>query len=265
MHEVKGVGKMATVSFEYFMEEIHYKSVGQRQLKMYVFSPPTMEQDRPAILFFHGGSFAKTGGSVSQFQHHAKYFSEHGFVAICVDCRNGSDLDFSPKHAITDAKDAFKWVKTHATQLHINADKIVMCGASSGGYTVLCSVMIDSCNDEPNSECPRALVIFNAGVNGVEITNRLFPKLNDLAISELSPLHHVRAELPPMIWFVGTSDLIYDDNKKFHQMWTDKGNTCEFVDYEGMDHGFFNYGLHDNVPYMDSLQRMHKFLVSVLK
>lgn len=79
------------------------------------------------------------------------------------------------------------------------------------------------------------------------------------------PLHHVRAGLPPMIWFVGTSDLIYDDNKRFCQLWAENGNECEFVDYEGMEHGFFNYGRHDNIPYYDTLKRMHNFMDSILQ
>jgi acetyl esterase len=255
---------MANVSFEYPVEEIVYKTVDERQLKLYAFKPHTPETDRPAILFFHGGSFASTGGSVSQFQHHAKYFSEHGFVTLCVDCRNGSDLNFSPMDAITDARDAYNWVKAYGRQLHVDPDRIILCGASSGGYTVLCSMMIEAYTGGINSEQPCALVIFNAGVDGVEITNRLFPHFNDQAVARLSPLHHVRAGLPPMLWFVGTSDVIYDDNKRFYELWTSSGNTCEFVDFEGLEHGFFNYGRHDNVPYYDTLKRMHNFLESIL-
>lgn len=255
---------MTNASFEFPVEEIVYKTVDERQLKLYLFKPQTPGTEMPAILFFNGGSFARTGGSVAQFQHHAKYFSDHGFAALCVDCRNGGDLNFSPMHAISDARDAYIWVKEHGRQLHVDPDHIVMCGASSGGYTVLCAIMIEGCINIFNAEQPRALVIFNAGVDGVEITNRLFPHLNDQAATRLSPLHHVRAGLPPMIWFVGTSDLIYDDNKRFYELWVSSGNACLFVNYEGLEHGFFNYGRHANVSYYDTLERMHRFLDSIL-
>lgn len=250
--------------FEFPVQELEYKIAGERHLKLYIFNSGSVVPNRPAILFFHGGSFAKTGGSISQFQHHAKYFANQGFVTMCVDCRNGSEPEFSPKQAISDARDAFAWVLTHATDLGICATRIVMCGASSGGYTVLCSVMIEEYHGESSPLLPSALVIFNAGVDGVEITNRLFPHLNDQALATLSPLHHVKTELPPMMWFVGTSDAIYDDNKRFCELCKDTGTVCEFVEYDGMDHGFFNYGRHENVPYIDSLHRMKNFLMREL-
>lgn len=214
---------------------------------------------RPAILFFHGGSFAKTGGSVAQFQYHAQHFAALGYVCLCVECRNGADPEFSPVHAISDARDAFAWVVTHAEDLGLDAGRIAMCGASSGGYTVLCSVMLASPLLAAIAPWPRALVIFNAGVNGVEITNRLFPQLADQGV-DLSPLHCVEAGMPPLLGSVGTADTIYDDNKRFCTLWQEHGNACEFIEYEDMEHGFFNFGRHNNVPYNDSIQRMTSFL-----
>ena len=39
------------------------------------------------------------------------------------------------------------------------------------------------------------------------------------------------------------------------------GNDCTLVGYEGMPHGFFNYGRGDNVAFIDTLVRLDAFLV----
>ncbi|WP_235885410.1 alpha/beta hydrolase [Paenibacillus cymbidii] len=166
--------------------------IGERKLTRYVFEPEIPGANRTAILFFNGGTFKKGPLTPAQFQQQARYFSMQGIVAICVDYRNGHDDGFVPMQAISDAKSAVHWVRSHAALLGVNPNRIVMCGASAGGYTAVSSIMFKGLNDDESTDCtPNALVIFAAGMDGVDIMGRLFPELLEQA-TELSPMHNIK-------------------------------------------------------------------------
>lgn len=135
-----------------------------------------------------------------------------------------------------------------------------MCGASAGGYTAVSALMFDDINDDQAVDYhPNALIVLAAGMDGVDIMGRLFPELQDLAL-RLSPIHHCKQCLPPTLWMCGTSDELYPQNKRFAALMQEEGNDIAFVTYEGMGHGFFNYGWHDNKPYNETTLRMEAFL-----
>lgn len=253
-------------SFDFVVEETDYKKLEGRDLKLFIFNPLNLTQDRTAILFFHGGSYVKSDRTPLNFQHHAELYASKGIVSICVDYRTANDTEnFSPLHAISDAKSSIQWVRQHHKELGVNPNKIIMCGASSGGFTVLCSILsrevieleVDKTNNIPN-----ALIMFNPGVNGVEVLNRLFPTLSDKA-EKVSPIHNIVRGLPPMIWFIGTGDIIYESNIEFYKKWLECGNRCTFHTYEGMPHGFFNYGAFENRPFKETNEEVEKFLKSL--
>lgn len=254
------------IHFDFPVTERIYKVIGERKLKLYIFEPVKSEKSNPAILFFYGGSFTKGSNTAAKFQHQARYFASKGLVAICVDYRNAYDDTFSPIQAISDAKSAVRWVRKNCIDIGVDPDKVVMCGASSGGYTVVSSIMLEPISDEKNndtlSNIPNALVIFAAGMNGVDIMDRMFPELREVAI-QLSPMHHIKKCLPPTIWFCGTADLLYESNKQFCEAMVEAGNEILFIPYKGMEHGFFNYGLNENYPYHDTIHRTEEFLQSL--
>lgn len=252
---------MRTIEFGYPMTRQTYKSTGHRDLSLYVFNPEKQGADRPAILFFNGGSFGKGPLTPAQFQHQAKYFSSIGLVAICVDYRNGYDEGFTPIQAICDVKSAVRWVRDHDAELGVDPEKIIVCGASAGGYIAVSSHMFPEIDDENNETDHRAnaLIVFSAVMDGVDIMTRRYPKLLDIAES-LSPLHHIKPCLPPTLWMSGTADEDYEQNKEFAARMNEAGNDIRFLTYEGMEHGFFNYGRHENVYFEKTKQEMRRYL-----
>lgn len=255
---------MRILKFDFPTTEKTYKEIGERQLKLYLFEPDTSNKNRPVILFFNGGSFNKGPLSPTQFQQQANYFCSKGIVAICVDYRNGHDDGFSPVQAICDAKSSVRWVRNHSDDLGVDPNKIVVCGASAGGYTAVSAIMFEHLDDEMDTTdpIPNALVVFGAGMDGVDIMERLFPDLIEKA-TELSPIHNIKKCLPPTLWLCGEADLLYEQNKKFIKLMADEGNDISFVTYEGMEHGFQNYGRHDNKPYYATTLRIEDFLRSL--
>ncbi|SES25474.1 Acetyl esterase/lipase [Gracilibacillus ureilyticus] len=250
--------------FDFPVTEKVYKTV-HRDLKLYIFEPDKDKHDRPAILFFNGGSFLKNPKTPDQFQHQAAYLASKGMVSICVDYRNGSDERFLPTQAIADVKSAVRWVRKNATELGIDQSKIVICGSSAGGYITVSSIMFDELNDDPDysnqnkDHIPSYAIIFAAGMDGVDIMRRRYPELLGRA-EELSPILHVPKKFPQTLWICGTGDDLYDQNSDFIQRMNNAGNKIRLKTYEGMEHGFFNYGKHNNKYYQLTLEEMDRYL-----
>ncbi|WP_342587513.1 alpha/beta hydrolase [Halalkalibacter urbisdiaboli] len=163
-------------------------------------------------------------------------------------------------------KSAVRWVRENSDDLGVDPQKIVVCGSSAGGYISVSSIMFENINDDsdnPNTEhIPNALVVFGAGMDGVDIMSRRYPELLERAV-ELSPLHNIKKCLPPTLWMCGTTDEFYEQNKNFAKLMVDKGNEINFITYEGMEHGFFHYGRHENRCFHDTIHRIEDFLKSL--
>lgn len=229
---------------------------------LYIFEPEFQADKRAAILFLNGGSFHKGPQSPLQFQHQAKYFSTLGITAICVDYRNGYDEGFTPLQAICDVKSAVRWIRNHEDLLHIDGQKIIVCGASAGGYLAVASIMFENINDDDSEltdSIPNACIIFAAMMDGIDIMRRRCPELLDIA-EDISPLHHVKQCLPKMLWISGTADEDYHQNKAFINQMNHAGNEITLKTYEDMEHGFFNYGRHENKYFHETKKDMEHFL-----
>lgn len=182
-------------------------------------------------------------------------------VAICVDYRNGSDVAFLPTQSINDVRSAVKYVRRNSADLGINPNKIVVCGSSAGGYITVSSIMLRYQNDEKRSKetIPNYLIVLAADMDGVDIMRRRYPQLLDRA-KELSPIHHVKKCLPPTLWISGTGDDLYEQNKDFIRRMNLVGNDITLKTYEGMEHGFFNFGRHENKYYHLTKLEIESFL-----
>jgi len=251
--------------FVYPVKEAVYKEIGGRKLRFFVFEPDAGGANRPAVLFFIGGTFTPNPNTPAEFQHHAHYLASKGYVAICVECRTGQDEGFTPVQSIRDARSAVRWLRAHASALGVDPNRVAVCASSSGGYTAVSAIMFDHLNDEGDdlsvSPVPDALVVFAAGMDAVDIAERLFPELLPGA-RDISPFHHVKKCLPPALWMIGTADPLYAQNRDFVERMTAAGNDIAWVEYEGMEHGFFRHGRHGNRPLEETRERIAEFLKS---
>jgi acetyl esterase/lipase len=85
---------------------------------------------RPGLLFLHGGGMI-IGDRFTGVEEVLDWVEEHGMVGISVDYR------LAPEHPdpapTEDAYAALVWVGTHAAELGIAPDRIVLAGSSAGG------------------------------------------------------------------------------------------------------------------------------------
>ena len=242
-----------------------YKKVDTVSLALDIYYPPSMEAGKkyPAMIYFFGGGW--NGGSTTQFEPHAKYFSERGLICVLADYRVKSRQKTSPFESLKDAKSAIRYLREHADRLKIDENQIIVAGGSAGGHLAAATAIIDK-YDEPTEDSsisskPQALVLFNPVIdNGPGGYG--FERIGD-QYKDFSPLHNIEKGAPPTILFLGTEDsLIPVETVQYYKIVMEKvGSRCDIHLYEGQKHGFFN--LRNIEFYNKTVFEADKFLTSL--
>ncbi len=232
-------------SFVFSQQRILYKQIDTAKLFMEVYYPDSINaaKNYPAMVFYFGGGW--NGGDINQFAPHAKYFSKRGIVCILVDYRVRDRQKTTPFESLKDAKTSIRFIREHAGQFHIDTSRIVAAGGSAGGHLAAATALIDDYNEKSEnlsvSAIPNALVLFNPVIdNGPGGYG--FERIGE-AYKNFSPLHNIKAGMPPTILFLGTNDdLIPVETAKYFQKAMEKVKSKSVLHlYEGQRHGFFNY------------------------
>jgi len=234
----------------YTQQKILYKQIGDTKLYMEIYQPESMDSAKkyPVIVFYFGGGW--NSGSISQFEPHAKYFTQRGIVCVLVDYRVRDRQQTTPFEALKDAKTSIRFLREQSAKFQIDTAKIVAAGGSAGGQLAAATALIEDYNeysDNKSISCvPNALVLYNPvldnGPGGYG-----YNKIGE-AYKNFSPLHNIREGMPPTIIFLGSNDqLIPVETAKYFQKAMEKVKSqCVLKLYDGQGHGFFNY---KNVEY----------------
>jgi acetyl esterase/lipase len=254
-----------------------YKTVGDVALKLFIYTPPGHQATdrRPAIVFFFGGGW--TSGSPTQFQHQCAYLASRGLVAITADYRVASRHQVKAVDCVRDAKSAIRWVRANAARLGVDPARIAAGGGSAGGHLAACTGTVrdldEPAEDAKVSSVPNALVLFNPALVLAPLDGQTHERLRALLDSDrcgiepvrISPVHHVRTGVPPTIVFHGQADTTvpYATAEAFEKAMKQAGNRCELAGYAGQAHGFFNYGRGGGQFFVETVERMDRFLASL--
>ena len=223
-----------------------FKNVSGTELKAHIFFPKNLSQSdiRPAFVFFHPGGW--TMGEPEWGYDLCHHFSKFDMVAISFEYRLSSIGGYCPADAVLDAKSAVRWTRQHSPEFGIDSDMVIVGGISAGGHLAACTAMIPGMDDpEDNlgySPVPQALALQSTPVNPA-IYGQFIQLLQGREKPEdLSPSHHVKADLPPMCLVQGTADEIvsYESVKEFAYKMQESGNHCTLHTFEGADHFFMN-------------------------
>ena len=256
-----------------------YKKVGDRGLHLYVIKPEGWKagDQRPAIVFFHGGGWMIGKGAPTQFNYQGKYLASRGMVSIQVEYRLIADnRREAPIGACQDAKSAMRWVRSHVAELGIDPERIASGGGSAGGHLAAFVGLVDGTNDPQDDlkiSCrPAAMVLYDpallhegqASDEGAD--SRKAKPAADLvaAYTKISPFVSVSAGDPPGIILVGDQDPILPVPvmKKFQEKCRTVGTRMDAVIYPGEGHSFF--GLRRSFDrFYDTTIEMDKFLGSL--
>jgi acetyl esterase len=242
-----------------------YKTIGETTLFLYVFNPKDHQQSdkRPAAVFFFGGGW--NGGTPTHFEHHCRYLSSRGMVAMVADYRVKSRQGTTPKECVMDGKSAIRWIRSNAMKLGVDPNRIAAGGGSAGGHVAAATGTVKEMEqpeeDTSISSQPNALLLFNPVYDnspkgyGYSRVKDVFP--------QISPMHNIKKETPPTIVFLGTKDSLIPvaTAKEYKKRMETVGRRCDLHLYDGQPHGFFNYG--NQKYYLDTVGKMDAFLVSL--
>lgn len=247
-----------------------YKKAADRELKLTVVNPPDWKasDQRPAMVFFHGGGW--TGGAPTQFTQHSEYLATRGMVCIQVEYRLIEKGDKGPPvNCIADAKSAMRWVRSHAAELGIDANRIGAGGGSAGGHLAAFVGMVEGLDDPQDnlkvSPKANALALFNPVFDNGPDQGWGHARVGE-RFKEFSPAHNITSDDPPAIIFLGTQDKLIPVAvvERFKANMEKAGVRCEAKFYEGQGHGFFNPGKGGTMDfYYDTLLETDKFLTSL--
>jgi acetyl esterase/lipase len=228
---------------------VTYKQIDGKQLNMFMFCTEASQHknNNVAIALFHGGGWVF--GDPAEFFEACKRYARMGYITFSVDYRlckkaDGSypNPDVTPVESTKDARSAVRWLKANAAMLKIDPNKIVVGGQSAGGQLALSTALLDSINENSDNlkvdPKPAALLLYSGAVNTMEAWIDMLLGSRRKEIWSISPYHHVRKSMPPVIMFRGDQDdqVLPYIAQMFKAKMDETGNYCEEHVYMGRKH-----------------------------
>lgn len=212
-----------------------YKTIKDKELSLDVYSPSSggTKTAKPAIILFHGGGLVT--GNKSSLKNQCTFFADKGLVAITASyrllIRNSSDAKDSVFKCIEDAKSAVRWVKLHATELGIDTGKVILGGASAGGFLATEAALNPSINapgdDLSVGTKAQALILLNPAFTP---THRYGPDV----------LLFVNQYTPPSIAFYGDNDKFKAGGMKYLEKMDSLGIKTDYWIAKNETHSYYS-------------------------
>jgi acetyl esterase/lipase len=126
----------ATVTHQFTVEDVEYLRHGTKPLLLRLFKPAG-KGPFPAVVELHGGAWCNGDRLGEHFRHEA--LAQGGIVVAALDFRQGKEGAYP--RGVADINYAVRWVKAHAGELAIRADRVAISGQSSGGHLAMLAAM----------------------------------------------------------------------------------------------------------------------------
>jgi acetyl esterase/lipase len=127
-----------------------YKTVDALEIQADIFGTPATGR-KPVTVWIHGGALIMGSRRLAPNARFLRSLLDAGFAVISIDYRLAPETKLPG--IIEDVRDAFRWIREKSATLHVDPDRLAVCGASAGGYLTL---MTGFCLDRP----PKALVSY---------------------------------------------------------------------------------------------------------
>ncbi|HEX6071270.1 MAG TPA: alpha/beta hydrolase [Longimicrobiaceae bacterium] len=220
-----------------------------------VYRPTRAGGPVPTVIFFHGGGWIR-GDKEGPVLHVMPYIAM-GFAVMNVEYRVAPQA-LAPA-AVQDGRCALRWVYRNAERYGFDTTRVVVTGHSAGGHLALTTGILDG-DAGMDDLCPGEEVLRTAAVvNWYGITD--VPDLlsgpnrrgwaeewigtgeERLALAtRLSPLSHVRRDMPPILTIHGDADptVPYEHAVRMHRALEAAGVPNRLLTIAGGRHGGLN-------------------------
>jgi len=247
-------------------DHLVYASPGGRSLRLTLYQPgEKAETLRPAILLIHGGGWRV--GTRYQCMWYAHRFAEHGYVAVTINYRMMNKYPFP--NCLYDAKSAVRWLRLHASEYHIDPNRIAALGESAGGHL---ATLLGTTADKPqfdgsenlgaSSKVQAVISVYGAtdltyfkkpeGMLSLwGFTSKFMGRFVDVkneksgedAFAAASPITYVSKTTAPTLFIHGTDDHMvpFAQSQTFHDKLKSLGVPTKLIAVPGRDHGFDHF------------------------
>lgn len=225
--------------------DVEYGRVNENKLLLDVCSPDEWGSF-PVVIIVHGGGWAggdKKGATKpndgADITPLFAPLTQAKFVWFSINYR------LAPEHrwpaCLEDVQTAIRWVKAHAREYKGDPDRIALIGHSAGGQLVCLAGTIGGADTRVQAVVGLAAV--TDLVSDSERRGGVSPALSGLLglprgpldarsrglLADLSPIEHVKPELPPFLLLHGTIDktVPYAQSQAFQAKLRNAGNTCD--------------------------------------
>ena len=214
------------VADEPTLSDILYGSVGDIALRLDLYEPTKRRQERPLIIWVHGGAWrsgSKSGVPIVKLR-------EQGFAIASVDYRLSPVAKFPAQ--THDIKSAIRFLRANADRFGVDPNRFVLAGSSAGGHLAVLAAVSDGVPElsgnlgvvEKISSSVQAAVSFYGAGNLQTILSQSTPFGLDVRVPALqlflggqpeqqptlarlaSPVEHIDSRDPPLWLFHGDQD-----------------------------------------------------------
>jgi acetyl esterase/lipase len=204
-----------------------------------VFAPTDSGTNRPVIVFFHGGGWAK--GSRDTYGFAGRAFASEGFVAVVAGYRMVPEGRYPV--FMEDAAAAVRWARANAARYGGDPNNIVVAGHSAGAHIALLLALDPrwlGANAQPGGALRGAISLAGpADFLPMEPGGRGDVALGHVRPLEITqPIHFARADAPPIWMGHGDQDVTVRprNSTRLAAAITDAGGQAEVRLYPGVDH-----------------------------
>ncbi len=224
------------------------------KLRICIYRPKHSVNNVPGVLWLHGGGYA-LGIPEFFFDSYKKLIGASDCIIVAPDYRLSIEAPYPA--ALEDAYTALKWMKSHAKELGIRPDQLMVGGESAGGglTAALCLYARDKDEVKIAFQMPLypmiddRMITESAKENNAPVLNS---RMNELAwklyLDKLSgkdvPYYAAPARatdyrnLPPAVTFVGDLEPFRDETIQYVENLRKAGVPADFKVYSGCYHGF---------------------------
>lgn len=254
-----------------------------------VMTPIGINYPAPGLLVIHGGGFIFEASS-SHYIHAANYAKGAGCIVAFVRYRLAPEYPFP--YPQEDAYAALSWLFRHASELHMDPDRIGVTGDSAGGTLAVTSCMMARDRGSEHRPVFQLLVypfldnrgqseshkkftdtpMWNSSLSR-QVGQYTYPVKEGSALAkqsssrvEITPLEYrspVEAEsladLPPAYIEVAEFDALHDDGVLYSKLLKEAGVEAELHETAGTMHGF------DYVTKAPTTKRMEEKRIEFMK
>ena len=223
-------------------------------IRILLYAPKQCTGQTPCLFFLHGGGFV-FNAAPHHFALARKFTRELQVKTVFVDYRLAPKYKFPT--APNDCMSAYRWVLSHAGELNIDTENILVCGDSAGGNlaTVLCLMARDAGLSMPkaqmllypfvdrrmNTESCR-LYTDTPMCNTEDMRKYLKMYVKDLNTAQIPYLSPMEApslsSLPPAYVEVAQYDCLHDEGAEYAKALEQCGVPVELHEIKGAMHGY---------------------------